>query len=162
MTVTFESGGPADTRKLGRRLSRLLQAGDIVLLSGELGAGKTCVAQGIGQGLHVAEAVKSSSFVLVNEYNGRLKVYHADLFRLNEAEEVAELALEEMSADGVLLIEWPDRAWAEMPPERLLVRIEITGSRARRITIDGAGARYKAIIAGLAGPSPARARRRGA
>lgn len=159
MPVTFESGGPADTRKLGERLSRLLQAGDIVLLSGDLGAGKTCLAQGIGRGLHVAEAVKSSSFVLVNEYNGRLKVYHADLFRLNEAEEVAELALEEMSAAGVLLIEWPDRAWREMPPERLLVRIEITGDRRRQITIDGAGVRYKAIVAGL---SPARAGRRGA
>src|SRR6478736_2578739 len=113
--LTLNSTSPAETRRIGERLARFLEAGDVLLLQGELGAGKTCLAQGIGRGLRVAEAVKSSSFVLVNEYNGRLKVYHADLFRLNRPEEVADLALEENSADGVLLIEWPDRAASEMP-----------------------------------------------
>jgi tRNA threonylcarbamoyladenosine biosynthesis protein TsaE len=145
----FESGSPAETRRLGERLAKLLRAGDIVLLSGELGAGKTCLAQGIGRGLRVAEAVKSSSFVLVNEYNGRLKVYHADLFRLNDPGEVVDLGLEETSADGVLLIEWPDRAWQEMPPERLLVAFEVTGDRARRIVFEGTGARYEALTGQL-------------
>jgi tRNA threonylcarbamoyladenosine biosynthesis protein TsaE len=143
----FESASPAETRRIGERLARLLKAGDVVLLSGELGAGKTCLAQGIGKGLRVAEAVKSSSFVLVNEYNGRLKVYHADLFRLNDAGEVVDLALEEMAADGVLVIEWPDRAWQEMPPERLLVRFEFSGGNGRRITVEGAGERYEAMVA---------------
>jgi len=146
----FQSSSPAATRALGRRLARLLQPGDVVLLSGELGAGKTCFAQGIGQGLRVAEAVKSSSFVLVNEYHGRLKVYHADLFRLNDPGEVADLALEETSADGVLVIEWPDRAWEEMPPERLLVRFDIVDDRRRDVTFDAAGRRYEALLAQLA------------
>jgi tRNA threonylcarbamoyladenosine biosynthesis protein TsaE len=99
--------------------------------------------------------VKSSSFVLVNEYHGRLKVYHADLFRLEDPGEIAGLALEETSADGVLLIEWPDRAWREMPPERLLVRFEVVGDRERLITLEGAGDRYESLIEALAG-DPAR------
>jgi tRNA threonylcarbamoyladenosine biosynthesis protein TsaE len=146
----FTSSSPAATRALGRRLARFLQPGDVVLLCGGLGAGKTCFAQGIGEGLRVAEAVKSSSFVLVNEYNGRLKVYHADLFRLNDPSEVADLALEETSADGVLVVEWPDRAWEEMPPERLLVRFDIVDDRRRDITFEAAGRRYQDLLARLA------------
>lgn len=150
MQATFESNSPGDTRRLGERLARLLEPGDVVLLAGELGAGKTCLAQGIGKGLHVAEAVKSSSFVLVNEYHGRLNVYHADLFRLTDPADVADLALEETSAGGVLLVEWPDRAWQEMPPERLLIRFDIAGDRKRVITLDAAGSRYEALLSRLA------------
>ena len=146
--------------KSGERLARFLEAGDIVLLSGDLGAGKTCLAQGIGKGLRVAEAVKSSSFVLVNEYTGRLKVYHADLFRLNDPAEVADLGLEESSADGVLLVEWPDRAWAEMAPERMLITIEVLDDRRRHITMEAIGPRYKVLLAKMT--AAARRMRRGA
>ena len=149
MSITVESNSPADTRRFGEQLARLFQPGDVVLLQGELGAGKTCLAQGIGKGLKVAEAVKSSSFVLVNYYNGRLKVYHADLFRLNDAGEVFDLALDENSADGLLLIEWPDRAFEEMPPEHLLVRFESTGDKSRRIELEGHGARYEQLVRDL-------------
>ena len=100
MSTAFETLSPAETRRLGRRLAALLRAGDVVLLQGELGAGKTCFAQGIGAGLKVKEAVKSSSFVLVNEYHGRLHVYHADLFRLEDPVQVFELGLEENAQDG--------------------------------------------------------------
>ena len=72
--MLLRSSGPAQTRRLGESLARHLRAGDVVLLAGDLGAGKTSFAQGVGKGLHVAEAVKSSSFVLVNEYHGRLTV----------------------------------------------------------------------------------------
>src|SRR5688572_31359835 len=99
MSDVLDTKSPAETKRLGERLARHLQAGDVLLLQGELGAGKTCLAQGIGRGLRVAEAVKSSSFVLVNEYNGRLHVYHADLFRLTDSEQVFELALEENARD---------------------------------------------------------------
>lgn len=146
MTLERASRGPAETRRLGERLARLLQADDVVLLQGELGAGKTCFAQGIGRGLRVAEAVKSSSFVLVNEYNGRLKVYHADLFRLNDPAEVADLALEETSADGVLLVEWPDRAAEELPAEHLLVGFEVVNEKTRRITFSARGERYRRVL----------------
>lgn len=146
MTVTYETASPAETRRLGRRLASLLQSGDVVLLQGELGAGKTCFAQGIGAGLKVAEAVKSSSFVLVNEYHGRLHVYHADLFRLEDPRQVFELGLEENAAGGLLLVEWPDRAPQELPPEHLMVRFQSTGPKARRINFEAAGAHYEDVL----------------
>jgi tRNA threonylcarbamoyladenosine biosynthesis protein TsaE len=146
MTATYESLSPAETRRIGRQLAALLAAGDVVLLQGELGAGKTCFAQGIGAGLKVAEAVKSSSFVLVNEYSGPLHVYHADLFRLEDPQQVFELGLEENARDGLLLVEWPDRAPQELPPEHLLVRFQSTGAKSRRITFAASGGRYEEIL----------------
>ena len=146
MTFTIETKSPAETKRLGERLARLLRPGDVVLLQGELGAGKTCLAQGIGRGLRVAEAVKSSSFVLVNEYNGRMHVHHADLFRLEDPGEVADLGLEENARDGLLLVEWPDRAPAELPPEHLLVRFEILDDRRRGIELSGRGERYEVLV----------------
>ena len=150
MKVAYETHSPAETRGLGQLMAKLFQPGDVVLLQGELGAGKTCLAQGIGRGLRVAEAVKSSSFVLVNYYHGRLKVYHADLFRLNDAGEVFDLALDENAEDGLLLVEWPDRAMQEMPPDHLLVRFEVTDDKSRRIEVEGRGRRYEEIVEALA------------
>jgi len=154
------SRGPADTRRLGQRLARHLQPGDVVLLQGELGAGKTCFAQGIGRGLAVAEPVKSSSFVLVNEYSGRLHVHHADLFRLSAAE-VPDLALEEVAAEGLLLVEWPERAAAELPAAHLLVRFEIVDEKTRRILFEAHGERYEALLASLEPADSGRSRGRG-
>ena len=148
--LTLHSRGPAETRRIGARLGRLLQPGDVLLLQGELGSGKTVLAQGIGEGLAVREPVKSSSFVLLNEYHGRLTLYHADLYRLNDPLEVAELALEEVAARGVLAVEWPERAWEELPPEHLLVRIEEEDARGRRLMIVARGERYEEIARALA------------
>jgi tRNA threonylcarbamoyladenosine biosynthesis protein TsaE len=134
-----------------------LEPGDVLLLQGELGSGKTMLAQGIGQGLAVREPVKSSSFVLLNEYHGRLTLYHADLYRLEDPAEVAELALEEVAAPGALAVEWPERAWQELPPEHLLVRIEEQGAKGRRLTLEPHGERYEEMLRRLA----ARNRRRG-
>ena len=156
MTIVRDSRGPAETRRLGERLARLLRPGDVVLLQGELGAGKTCFAQGICRGLRVREPVKSSSFVLVNEYHGRLHVYHADLFRLEDPAEVADLALEETARDGLLLVEWPDRAPGELPPEHLLVLFEMTGGRTRRISLTPRGERYEALVSELEASSAPR------
>jgi len=143
--LTLHSRGPAETRRIGARLGRLLQPGDVLLLQGELGSGKTVLAQGIGLGLAVREPVKSSSFVLLNEYHGRLTLYHADLYRLDDPSEVAELALEEVAAPGVLAVEWPERAWEELPPEHLLVRIEEEDARGRRLMIVARGERYEEL-----------------
>ena len=153
----------AETRRLGAELGRRLQAGDVLLLQGELGSGKTVLAQGIGQGLKVQEDVKSSSYVLLNEYHGRLTLYHADLYRLVEASEVADLALEETAAPGVLVVEWPERAWEELPAEHLLVRLEEeppqpdSRQRARRLALLAAGTRYEELVRGFV----VRRRRRG-
>ena len=153
--LALASNSPAETRRLGERLARRLRPGDVLLLQGELGAGKTCLAQGIGKGLEVGATIKSSAFVLLNEYEGRLKMYLADLYRLEAPAEVADLALEEVAADGVLVVEWPDRAWEEMPREHLLVRLKWAGERARGLILEARGARYRELVESLT----ARARR---
>jgi tRNA threonylcarbamoyladenosine biosynthesis protein TsaE len=152
------SDSPAATRRIGRRLARHLRAGDVVLLQGELGAGKTCLAQGIGEGLGVREQVKSSAFVLVNEYEGRLRMYLADLYRLSEPAEVADLALEENAAGGVLVVEWPDRAWEEMPRERLLIRLRWLDDRSRELSLEPEGARARELTEKLVTKSGRRRR----
>jgi tRNA threonylcarbamoyladenosine biosynthesis protein TsaE len=150
---------PGQTRRLGERIGRMLRAGDVVLLSGELGAGKTVLAQGIGRGLGVTDPIKSSSFVIMNEYEGAsLRLYHADLYRLDDPAQVAELALDELASRGVLLVEWPERAPAEMPPEHLLVSLAYDGARAhaRAIDVEAHGARYRRIVDRLMPRIPAR------
>jgi tRNA threonylcarbamoyladenosine biosynthesis protein TsaE len=153
--LALASNSPAETRRLGERMARRLRPGDVILLQGDLGAGKTCLAQGIGKGLRVGATIKSSAFVLLNEYEGRLKMYLADLYRLEDSAEVADLALEEVAADGVLVVEWPDRAWEEMPREHLLVRLRWAGERARGLILEARGARYRELVESLT----ARARR---
>jgi len=156
--LVLTSDSPSATRRIGQRLARRLQRGDVVLLQGELGAGKTCLAQGVGKGLAVSGTVKSSAFVLLNEYEGRLKMYLADLYRLEDPLEVADLALEELAADGVLLVEWPDRAWEEMPRGHLLIRLEWNGERGRRLTLEPRGRRYRQLVQALAARAPRRRR----
>ena len=114
------SNSPEETRDFGERLGALLQPGDVILLSGELGAGKTVFVQGIARGLGFDGSVSSKSFVLMGEYAGRLTLYHADLYRLEDPEQVQDLALDEISADGVLVVEWPERAGEGVLPEEHL------------------------------------------
>jgi tRNA threonylcarbamoyladenosine biosynthesis protein TsaE len=141
--MTLHTKTPSETRRLGGRIGRRLRAGDVVLLSGELGAGKTVLAQGIARGMGVADPVKSSSFVIMNEYDGAsLRLYHADLYRLEDPAQVAELALDELASRGVLVVEWPERAGAGMPEERLMVRLACEGAKGRVIEIEGVGERY--------------------
>jgi len=147
MNVTLRTRTPAETRRLGERIGRMLQPGDVVLLSGELGAGKTVLAQGLGRGLGVDDAIKSSSFVIMNEYEGaRARLYHADLYRLEDPAQVVELALDELAANGVLVVEWPERAMEDLPPEHLLVRLEYGTGNERVIEVEGRGERYDAIV----------------
>ena len=155
--VVFVSRGPGETRRLGARLGRLLRPGDTVLLSGDLGAGKTVFVQGIARGMGFEGSVSSKSFVLMGEYQGRdCKLYHADLYRLEAPEQAEELALEEYCAEGVLVAEWPERAMRVFAPERLRVRFEVTGERSRRLTVEAEGERPRALLERLAGRPRAR------
>jgi len=145
--LTLHTRTPGETRRIGERIGRMLRAGDVVLLSGELGAGKTVLAQGIGRGMGVADPIKSSSFVIMNEYEGAaLRLYHADLYRLEDPAQVAELALGELASPGVLVVEWPERALDELPPERLRLHLDYDGARGRIIVGTADGARYEAIV----------------
>jgi tRNA threonylcarbamoyladenosine biosynthesis protein TsaE len=154
MIVELRTSTPAATRRIGERIGRMLRAGDVVLLSGDLGAGKTVLAQGIGRGLGIDDPIKSSSFVIMNEYQGpALRMYHADLYRLEDPDQVGELALDELAASGVLIVEWPERAPDELPPEHLRVELSYDGAKARTICIEPRADRYDAIARKLAPPS---------
>ncbi len=146
----------ARTRALGRRLAKLLRAGDVVLLQGPLGAGKTALAQGVGAGLGVEGPVNSPTFVLLARHDppegGGLPLYHADLYRLGSEDEVDELALAEQAADGVLLVEWPERGLDALPQEHLLVAIDLVDRHPneRRFALVAVGDRYLSVLDGLA------------
>ena len=134
------SGGEADTIAAGRELADELSAGDVVLLYGDLGAGKTAFVKGLAEGLGVGrEEVSSPTFTLVQEYRGgRLTLYHVDLYRLDDPREVADLGLDEIAAGGVLAIEWAEklgrRDWLGAPRH---VAVKITHGEAdvRTITV---------------------------
>ena len=145
------STGVAQTRALGRRLARFLRPGDVVLLQGPLGAGKTALAQGIGAGLKVESTVSSPTFVLCVLHEGATRLYHSDLYRLTSPEEVEDLRLDDMARDGVLLVEWPERGLDALPAEHLLIVLDpIEGKpKERRITIVAIGPRYERVLDGL-------------
>jgi len=131
------SHGEADTLSFGRKLAADLRAGDVVLLSGDLGAGKTVLARGIAVGLGVpAEEVRSPTFTLVNPYQGRLLVYHLDLYRIERPGDLDELGLEEiLGGEGVAIVEWGERLGAWRPRRHLEVTIEDRGGSERSLEL---------------------------
>jgi tRNA threonylcarbamoyladenosine biosynthesis protein TsaE len=113
-----------ETRALGEELGRVvLRAGDVVVLSGELGTGKTALAQGVGRGLEVDGPVVSPTFTLVREYEGRVRLCHVDVYRLDRVQELHELGIEEQMEESVTLIEWGEAVVAALPADRLEVRL---------------------------------------
>ena len=123
-----------ETRALGEKLAEELRAGDVILLEGSLGAGKSEMARGIARGLGVKESVTSPSFTILNVYtSGRLPLYHFDWYRLESAEELYELGLEEyLGGDGVALVEWPGRCPDALPGDFLMIEILPEGAETRR------------------------------
>jgi len=148
--LSLESRGPRQTQHIGALLGELAQGGDVFLLLGELGAGKTCLAQGVAKGLGVAGQVRSPSFILVGEHQGRLPLFHIDLYRLERIEEALALGLEEyFGSGGVCLVEWADRALSLMPEEHLMVRMRYLSPRRREIELVPEGLRYQQMVAAL-------------
>jgi tRNA threonylcarbamoyladenosine biosynthesis protein TsaE len=138
-TAEIVSTSPQQTYDAGERLGHALGPGDVVGLTGDLGAGKTCFIQGLVHGLGVARRATSPTFVLVNEYRGRVPVHHVDLYRVQGVAEAADLGLEEMFAgDGVTVVEWADRLGPLLPADAVRVHVDGVGDEPRRITIDGA------------------------
>lgn len=134
------SASPADTLALGRRIAALLRPGDVVLLAGRLGAGKTLMASGIAEGLGVEEPVTSPSFVLVRSYDGLVPVHHADVYRLGSIAEFDDLDLLTDTQDGVLLIEWGNAVANGVPPDHLLIELQVADDGTRHIRITPYGA----------------------
>ena len=138
--IEIATSSPAETLALGRRLAALLNAGDVVLLAGQLGAGKTMFAAGVGEGLGVEEQLTSPSFILARAHEGFMPLVHADVYRLGTSAEFEDLDLPEQARDGVLLIEWGDAVAHGVPEDHLMVRIEITGEASRLFQFKPCGA----------------------
>jgi len=134
--ITLCATGPEETLRLGHCLARLLREGDVLAFTGELGAGKTCLIRGICDGLGVADDVTSPTFTLINEYRGRLPVYHFDLYRMESADSVFDLGIEEyLDGGGVCLIEWAEKYPEVLPDARVAIRLQISSDTTRDIQI---------------------------
>lgn len=146
-SLTVVCADPASTTTLGTRLGAVAVAGDLICLWGDLGAGKTHLAKAIGAALGVTDTITSPSFVLMAEYEGRLPLFHLDPYRLADARDaLAGGLLDERQADGVTIIEWPERLADALPAERLDVRIAGTGESERAITLEARTAAYERYL----------------
>ena len=144
------SHSPEETQKLGKRLGQLALPGDVFLLAGELGAGKTCLTQGIAWGLNINEYTLSPTFVIMRELYGRLPLYHIDLYRLERIEESLDLGLDDyLYGRGVCVIEWAEKALSILPTEHLLIKISYLVDTERSFQIKPSGKRYLEIVAQL-------------
>jgi tRNA threonylcarbamoyladenosine biosynthesis protein TsaE len=150
-TLDFVSHSAAQTHRFGVRLGLLLQPGDIVCLEGELGAGKTCLAQGVGEGMGVVEPITSPTFTLIAEYyppSPAPPLYHIDVFRLDRAvREVMALGLDDyLLGDGVCLIEWADRITQALPDDRLWITLRHLDASKRGLVVSATGTRFRELL----------------
>ncbi len=142
------SRSPEQTRRIGMRLGGALQAGDVICLQGDLGAGKTTFVQGVAQGWGSLDSVSSPTFIIVNVYRGRdeTRLFHMDAYRLDSASEAEELDLDAMLSQGPLIIEWPERMEGLVPPENLWVNLEHIAEDEREMRFRASGERYDALL----------------
>ncbi len=149
------SHSPQQTRNVGLHLGQVLQPGDVVLLFGQIGSGKTALTQGIASGLQVDSYVQSPTFTLVVEHDGvsasgrPIRLYHLDLYRIDDPGEIDTFGHEEYldDPDGIVVIEWPERLTAAIPDEHLLINIEYLADTKRKLMFFARGDRYRERIA---------------
>jgi len=146
--MDFFSRSPEQTRRIGMRLGGALQAGDVICLQGDLGAGKTTFVQGIAHGWGSQDPVSSPTFIIVNVYRrgDEACLFHMDAYRLDSTPEAEELDLDTMLAQGSLLIEWPERMDGLVPPERLWVTMEHIAEEERKMKFHATGSRYDDLL----------------
>jgi tRNA threonylcarbamoyladenosine biosynthesis protein TsaE len=147
-TLEIFSRSPEQTRRVGMRLGGLLQTGDVVCLQGELGAGKTTLVQGLGQGWGSLDAVSSPTFMLVNIYrrlDGK-RLFHLDTYRIESIPEGEELDLEDMQIQGPLVVEWPERLKAILPADCLWVQLTYQAEEHRSMLFSAIGERHMKLL----------------
>jgi len=148
--IDLVSHSSLHTERLGERLGALARTGDVFALWGELGAGKTVLVRGLARGMGLRGPVSSPTFVLVNEYDGATPLYHVDFYRLDPTQ-LGNVGWEEyLDAEGVVVIEWPDRAGPSLPEERLDVRIEHVAESKRAIRLEAHGPRAEDMLGAIA------------
>ena len=140
--------GLKEMEEFGEKLGSILKPGDIISLTGDLGAGKTTLTKSIGKGLGVEDYITSPTFTLINEYKGRINLYHFDVYRLEGSMDLYDLGFEEyIYSDGISIIEWGDKIEEALPKERINIRIEKdTELDERIIYIYGEGERFEQFI----------------
>ncbi len=150
-SLEFFSRSPEQTRRLGMRLGKMLAAGDLVCLQGELGAGKTTLVQGMAQGWGALDPVSSPTFVLVNAYRrpDSCQFFHLDAYRLESAAEAEELDLDYLLGRGPLVVEWPERIQAILPGDRLWAQLEYESEEGRSMRFAADGERYRHLLEDL-------------
>ena len=152
MERSIRSYSPKDTQKIGRRIGTKAQSGDVLLLVGDLGAGKTTLTQGILWGLGGTEYARSPTFVLVNEYPARLTMYHMDLYRLNSIEEIEDLGLDEyLYGNDLCVVEWADKAPGYFPVNHAVIQLEVIDDQTRRVTVSSETAYLDRLVMAIAG-----------
>ena len=156
--LVLHSASPDATHALGERLGRLLQSGDVVLLTGDLGAGKTALAQGIARGLGVVGPVSSPTFTILKEYAGRIPLYHFDLYRIEHPDELEALGFADyFYGDGVSVVEWAERGEGDVEGgapwagDALRISITAAGPEARVLRLLATGPRGEALLAAMRG-----------
>ena len=129
------------------RIGKLAEPGDIYLLIGELGAGKTCLTQGIAYGLDIQEYTLSPSFVIMRELHGRLALYHMDFYRLDNIAEISDLGLDDyLFGKGVCVIEWANKGMTVLPEDHLVIKIDYLADNERSFIIEPKGERYVRML----------------
>ena len=149
--MRLKSHSPEETRQFGDMLGQRAQPGDLFLLTGPLGAGKTCFTQGLAWGLGVEGYARSPTFVIVTRYRGRLTLHHVDLFRIGSSEEAWDLGLEEyLSGEGICVVEWADRFPELFPSDGTWIALEYGATESDRlITIEAGREHYERLVGGL-------------
>jgi len=136
--LTFHTNSAEETISLGKKIGSLLQKGDIIALQGTLAAGKTTITKGIAQSLGIKDEITSPTFCLISEYEGKMPLYHMDVYRLDGGEDFINLGVEDlMYGNGVSLIEWSEKVMDELPKKTIILKLEpIEGTSERTITLD--------------------------
>lgn len=147
-TIIISSHSADQTRHIGTRLGAALEAGDVICLQGDLGAGKTTFVQGVARGWGSPDSVSSPTFIIVNEYgrDDSDKLFHMDAYRLDSALEAEQLDLDNMLADGALLLEWPERIDGLVPDQHLWISLDHKGEEERDMKFKAAGKRYEDLL----------------
>lgn len=149
-TYEFISKHPDDTTKFSKRLAKLLQPGDVVALEGDLGAGKTTFTKGLALGLEISRNVNSPTFTIIKEYQGRLPLYHMDVYRVEDSFE--DLGFDEyFEGDGVTVVEWAHLIESQLPNELLTIFIFLGDNGSRRFVLEPKGTRYEELCKEILG-----------
>jgi tRNA threonylcarbamoyladenosine biosynthesis protein TsaE len=153
--LTIITHSPEQTQSLGTSIGELAESGDVFLLVGKLGTGKTCLTQGIAWGLSIQDYTLSPSFVIMRELYGRLPLYHIDLYRLDNIEEIADLGLDDyLYGKGVCVVEWAEKGLSILPLEHLLIEISYLSDSERKFNLKPSSQHYQKILTQLKGTIP--------